>query len=321
MNFCKILSWVLFGLLCSQLAVAKDTGYTITATIGMIGDVVAEVAGDRAEVKTLLNSGVDPHLYKPTRSDVITLQQSDVVFYHGLNLEGKMEDVFKRIQKRGKAVFGVGNLLLSEKTYALEKEEHYFDPHIWMDVRAWQKVTAIIAECLIEYDPEGAAIYRANANAYQAELEKLHQYAKESFASIPRSQAVLITAHDAFQYLGRAYGIQVKGVQGISTESETGLHDLEKKISFVVQNQIPAIFVESSVSDKNIRALIEGAAAQGHRLKIGGELFSDAMGAVGTYAGTYIGMIDHNVTTIVEALGGTVPANGLNGKLTHQSAE
>lgn len=289
--------------------------YRITATIGMLGDVVQEVVGDRAEVKTLLRSGIDPHLYKPTRSDVVALEKSDLVFYHGLNLEGKMEEVFAHLQKRGRAIVAVGNGVLTSGNYSVEKDEQHYDPHIWMDVKGWMEAVKIITDSLSDFDPEGKETFEKNAKQYLQKLQELHEYGVKSFASIPEGQRVLITAHDAFQYLGRAYGVEVQGIQGISTESEAGLQDVEKKVAFVVERKIPAIFVETSVSDKNVRALIEGAAAKGHTLVIGGELFSDAMGAVGTYEGTYLGMLDHNITTIVRALGGDAPAQGLWGKL------
>ncbi|MFL2833232.1 MAG: metal ABC transporter solute-binding protein, Zn/Mn family [Coraliomargaritaceae bacterium] len=280
--------------------------YKIVCTVGMITDIVVNLAGDYAEVEGIIGEGIDPHLYKPTRGDVIKLSQADVVFYNGLLLEGKMTDVLVGIASKGKLVKAVTEAILVETDYLLEKDDGsaYTDPHVWMDVSGWLRAIPVVAETLAVYDPENAEAYHSKAAFYAEQLEALDAYAKEAMSTIPESQRVLVTAHDAFQYLGRAYGIEVRGIQGISTESEAGVRDLEDLVDFIVERQIPAVFVESSVADKNIRALVEGARARGHAVIIGGSLFSDAMGQAGTYEGTYIGMIDRNVTTITNALGG-----------------
>ena len=280
--------------------------YKIVCTVGMITDIVVNLAGDYAEVEGIIGEGIDPHLYKPTRGDVIKLSQADVVFYNGLLLEGKMTDVLVGIASRGKLVKAVTEAILVETDYLLEKDDGsaYTDPHVWMDVSGWLRAIPVVAETLAVYDPENAEAYHIKAAFYAKQLEALDTYAKEAMSTIPESQRVLVTAHDAFQYLGRAYGIEVRGIQGISTESEAGVRDLEDLVDFIVERQIPAVFVESSVADKNVRALVEGARARGHAVIIGGSLFSDAMGQAGSYEGTYIGMIDSNVTTITNALGG-----------------
>lgn len=280
--------------------------YKIVCTVGMITDIVVNLVGDYAEVEGIIGEGIDPHLYKPTRGDVIKLSQADVVFYNGLLLEGKMTDVLVGIASRGKLVKAVTEAILVETDYLLEKDDGsaYTDPHVWMDVSGWLRAIPVVAETLAVYDPENAEAYHIKAAFYAKQLEALDTYAKEAMSTIPESQRVLVTAHDAFQYLGRAYGIEVRGIQGISTESEAGVRDLEDLVDFIVERQIPAVFVESSVADKNVRALVEGARARGHAVIIGGSLFSDAMGQAGTYEGTYIGMIDSNVTTITNALGG-----------------
>jgi len=190
------------------------------------------------------------------------------------------------------------------------------DPHVWMDVRGWMQAVPVVVETLSSFDAAHADIYAANASAYTKQLEALDAYAQQSIASIPESQRVLVTAHDAFNYLGRATGLTVRGIQGVSTESEAGVHDLENLVNYIVEQQIPAVFVETSVADKNVRALVEGANARGHAVRIGGALFSDAMGQAGTYEGTYIGMIDSNITTITRALGGEAPELGMQAKLT-----
>ena len=280
--------------------------YKIVCTVGMITDIVVNLVGDYAEVEGIIGEGIDPHLYKPTRGDVIKLSQADVVFYNGLLLEGKMPDVLVGIASRGKLVKAVTEAILVETDYLLEKDDGsaYTDPHVWMDVSGWLRAIPVVAQTLAVYDPENAEAYHSKAAFYAEQLEALDAYAKEAMSTIPESQRVLVTAHDAFQYLGRAYGIEVRGIQGISTESEAGVRDLEDLVDFIVERQIPAVFVESSVADKNVRALVEGARARGHAVIIGGSLFSDAMGQAGTYEGTYIGMIDRNITTITNALGG-----------------
>ncbi len=310
-------AWLGFGLVTvGQAAPAKlPPNYRIVTTAGMVTDIVRAVAGEKATVTGLLGEGVDPHLYKPTRDDVARLLKADVVFYSGLMLEGRMTDTFLKIARRGTPVFAVTELL--DEKYLLEPEEMqgHTDPHVWMDVGGWMAAVRVVAKSLSEIDGANAAAYGGNAEKYLRELGRLDEYARKSMASIPKERRVLITAHDAFNYFGRAYGIEVRGIQGISTESEAGVADINKLVDFLVGRKIPAIFVESSVSDKNIRALVEGCASRGHPVRIGGQLFSDAMGKPGTYEGTYVGMIDHNVTTVVRALGGQAPAGGMDGKL------
>jgi manganese/zinc/iron transport system substrate-binding protein len=315
-------SWkpVVMAALCSacvaQLTIAKP--YKAVTTVGMVADIVRQVAGERAEVTGIIGEGVDPHLYKPTRNDVVTLSRADIVFYNGLMLEGKMGDVLVRVARRGKPVYAVTEEILKQEGYVLKDGTQHDDPHVWMDVQGWIRAVAVVSKRLSEFDRDNAAAYRVNAEAYVAKLKKLDAYAREAIGSIPKSQRVLVTAHDAFSYMGRAYGLDVRGIQGLSTESEAGVQDIESLIAFLVERSIPAVFVETSVADKNVRALVEGAKARGHKVTIGGELFSDAMGKPGTYEGTYIGMIDHNVTTITRALGGEVPKRGLQGRLTRE---
>lgn len=280
--------------------------YQVVCTVGMITDVVRQVAGNYAKVEGLIGEGIDPHLYKPTRGDVVQLSAADVIFYNGLMLEGKMTDVLERVAELGKPVRAVTAAILNESDYLLNDESgsEHTDPHVWMDVSGWLKAVAVVTDALVDFDPVHADAYRKNAAAYMKILAGLDTYAKASIATIPVERRVLVTAHDAFRYLGRAYGIEVRGIQGLSTESEAGVRDIEDLVDFIVARKIPAIFVETSVADKNVRALVEGAFARGHRLEIGGTLYSDAMGPAGTYQGTYVGMIDHNVTTIANALGG-----------------
>lgn len=289
--------------------------YKVVATVGMVADIVKAIAGDRAEVTALMGAGVDPHLYTPTRDDVAKLMSADAIFYSGLKLEGRMGDTLAKMAEK-KPVSAVAEALPHE--YLLQNSDFgdHGDPHVWMDVSGWMAATKQATISLCEYDPANADAYKARSEAYLAELEKLDAYAKKSFATIPEKSRVLVTAHDAFGYMARAYGLEVHGIQGISTESEAGLQDISRLVGLLVERDIKAVFVESSVSEKNVRALIEGAKARGHEVRIGGELFSDAMGPSGTYEGTYVGMIDHNVTLITRGLGGDAPETGMQGLLT-----
>lgn len=297
-------------------AAALPSPYDIVTTCGMVTDIVRDVAGKQARVTGLIGEGVDPHLYKPNRDDVARLLKADVIFYSGLMLEGRMTDTFLKIARRGTPVFAVTELL--DEKFLLEPEEFHghTDPHVWMDVRGWTEAVRVVARSLGEVDPGNGEFYTRNAEQLAGRLRVLDEYARKAVASIPANHRVLITAHDAFNYFGRAYGLEVQGIQGISTESEAGVADINRLVDLIVHRGIPAIFVESSVSDKNVKALVEGCHARGHPVRIGGQLFSDAMGRPGTYEGTYVGMIDHNVTTIVRALGGEAPAAGLHGRLT-----
>lgn len=298
-------------------AAGADQPMTIVATTGMVADIAASVAGDRAEVQTLMGPGVDPHLYKPTRADVRRLMDADVIFYNGLLLEGQLTDALIRAATSGKKVFAVTEMLSDGDLLEPEELEGKYDPHVWMDVRAWAKTAAVVRDTLADIDPDGASTYDENAARLVAELTELDAYAERVLGSVPASQRVLVTAHDAFNYLAERYGFEVVGIQGISTESEAGVRDIERLVNLLVERSVGAVFVESTVSDRNVKALIAGAKARGHTVVIGGELFSDAMGDAGTYTGTYVGMIDHNVTTIARALGGETPDGGLHGKLQH----
>ena len=290
----------------------------ITATTGMVADIVRNVAGELAIVDQLMQSGVDPHLYQPRREDVISLNDAEIVFYNGLLLEGRMTDVLERIGTDEKPVIAVAEQVADLRD--MEKGGNMqHDPHVWMDVQRWMTAVDVVEETLSEHDPDNTATYQANAEQYRKQLEQLAQYAREMIARIPAESRILVTAHDAFGYFGDAYGIDVHGIQGISTESEAGMKDINALIDFLVERKIKAIFVETSVSDKNVRALIEGAKSRGHDIVIGGSLFSDAMGPAGTYEGTYIGMLDHNITTIVSALSDTPHNGGMQGKLGERS--
>jgi manganese/zinc/iron transport system substrate-binding protein len=289
--------------------------YKVVATVGMVANIVQAIAGDRAEVTALMGAGIDPHLYTPTRDDVAKLMAADVVFYSGLKLEGRMGDTLAKMAEK-KPVFAVADTLPKEYILFHGAFTEHGDPHVWMDAQGWMAATKQATVSLCEYDPDNAMAYKTRSAAYLIELGRLDEYARNSFSTIPAESRVLVTAHDAFGYMARAYGLEVYGIQGISTESEAGLQDISRLVGLLKDRDIRSVFVESSVSEKNVRALIEGAKARGHEVQIGGELYSDAMGPSGTYEGTYIGMIDHNVTIITRGLGGEAPETGMQGLLT-----
>ena len=281
-----------------------DRKIRVVTTTGMIADVVKNVGGDRVSVEALMGPGVDPHLYKASEGDVIRLQEADVVFYNGLHLEAQMGKVLERLNEFGKRTVAVTDkidrsLLESPPAFAGN-----YDPHVWFDVTMWMKTVDQVKETLIEMDPAHTAEYEVNAEVYLKELEALHQYVLDQADTIPADQRVLITAHDAFNYFGRAYGFDVRGLQGISTEAQAGTADVQELASFIAEKQIPAIFVESSVPQRNVEAVQAAVRARGFDVQIGGSLYSDAMGTAGTPDGTYIGMVRHNIDTIVKALSG-----------------
>lgn len=295
---------------------AAGKTWRIVTTTGMVTDIVREVAGPRAEVTALMGPGVDPHLYKPTRNDMRRLLDADLVIYSGLLLEGRMTDTFVQLANQGKRVVAVTSGLEETKLREPPEFAGHYDPHVWMDVRLWSECVHTVGEELAKFDSDHAAEYRQRAEAYRARLVELDAYVEQVIASISAAQRVLVTAHDAFGYFGARYGLEVRSVQGVSTESEAGVQDVNRLVEFLVERKLPAIFVESSVNSKNIAAVIEGCEARGVTVAIGAELYSDALGEAGTYEGTYVGMIDANATRIARALGGDAPETGWQGKLT-----
>lgn len=271
------------------------------ATIGMISDIVEQVGGERIEVSGLMGPGIDPHLYKASEGDVQRLQEADIIFYNGLHLEAKMADVFARMEGRKLTVAVTDGIDRAELLSPPEFEGAY-DPHVWFDVELWMKAVEQVRDALIDLDPESTELYRANADQYLAELRELDAYVHAQAQRLPQEQRVLITAHDAFNYFGRAYGFEVRGLQGISTATEAGTADVQDLATFITERRIAALFVESSVPPHAIEAVQQAVRARGFEVEIGGELFADAMGDAGTPEGTYIGMVRHNIDTIVGAL-------------------
>ena len=300
-----ICSWLLILVLvigCQDASQNESQGKPkVVTTTGMIADAVLNVAGDSLQVEALMGPGVDPHLYKATQGDLKKLSQADLVFYNGLLLEGKMGEVLKKLD-RIKPVIAVGNAIDTSLLLASPLYPDAFDPHIWFDVALWKQVVNKINESLQEFDPANAAYYRQNASRYLQRLDSLHQEVARQIAEIPADQRVLITAHDAFEYFGRAYSIEVRGLQGLSTLTEFGLKDITDLVQFIIDRNIKAVFVETSISERSIQAVVEGCQKRGHQVRIGGSLYSDAMGASGTPEGTYIGMVNANVQTITQAL-------------------
>jgi len=265
----------------------------------MVADLATNIGGEHVAVTSLMGAGVDPHLYKASPADVSQLNRADIILYSGLHLEGKLGELLERMSER-KPTVPAAERIAADKL--LHDEHGARDPHVWFDVSLWSEAASAVADALAEFDPPHAATYQANLKLYQERLAGLHSYAQEQLALVPADRRVLVTAHDAFRYFGRAYGVEVRGIQGISTDSEASSREVTELVGFLVERKIKAVFVETSVADQNIRALLEGCQARGHNVVIGGTLFSDAMGEAGTPEGTYEGMVKHNVDTIVKAL-------------------
>jgi manganese/zinc/iron transport system substrate-binding protein len=287
---------------------------SVVATTGMIADAAREVGGDLVDVEALMGPGVDPHAYRQTRTDIVAMNRADLVLWHGLYLEAQLEEFLLRLGE-DRPVVAVADSLPRNLLIAHDDYENKVDPHVWMNPNLWSRVVLHVRDALTERHPAGAATFAANAEAHLSDVQALARYAANVLSSVPAENRVLLTSHDAFNYFGSAYGFEVIGIQGISTESEAGLQRIAELVDLLVERDIRAVFVETSVSDRNIRALVEGAAARGHAVEIGGELYSDAMGPPGTYEGTYLGMIDHNATTIARALGGDAPERGMQDML------
>lgn len=307
----KSASWVVWLIVavlatgCAAPAGATDLTsrkVRVTSTVGMIADIVRNVGGERVEVTGLMGPGVDPHLYKPSTGDVFKLDNADIIFYGGLHLEGRMAELFEKMAASGKPAFAVSDEIDPAKLRRPPEFEGKYDPHIWFDATLWQDATRKVAKELVNLDPGSRHIYERNRDAYLAQLDELHNYTKAQIASIPAQSRVLITAHDAFGYFGAQYGLEVKGLQGTSTATEASARNVQVLSQMIADRKIKAIFVESSVPRATIEAVQKAVQSRGWDVKIGGELFADAMGAAGTLEGTYIGMVKHNVDTIVNAL-------------------
>ena len=272
-----------------------------TTTTTMITDLVRQIGGDQVEVTGLMGPGVDPHLYKASQGDVSALREANVVFYNGLFLEGQMEDILEKTGEQ-KPTVQVTEHIPEEELLDSPQYEGQFDPHVWFDATLWRTTVDPVVEQLSELDPEGASEFEQRGEEYKRQIDELDSFVEEEISSIPEEQRVLVTAHDAFNYFGRRYGMEVRGLQGISTEAEAGSRDVQELADFLAENEIKAIFIESSVPPQTIEAVQDAARNRGWELEIGGELYSDAGGDEGTEAETYTGMFRENVETITEAL-------------------
>ena len=279
----------------------SDRTINVVATTGMVGDIVSVVGGDRVEVTTLMGPGIDPHTYKASEGDVQEIGSADIIFYSGLHLEAKLAEVFEKMAESIVTV-AVAERIPEDQRIVVGTGVGAYDPHVWFDVALWSIAVEAVRDTLVEIDPAHADGYTERSGAYLIELAELDDYVAQRAATVPESQRVLITAHDAFSYFARAYDFQVLGLQGVNTATEAGAGDIQDLADFIVERQIPAIFVESSVSPRTIEALQEAVRSRGFDVQVGGSLFSDAMGDAGTPEGTYIGMVRHNIDTIAGAL-------------------
>ncbi|GGF89466.1 metal ABC transporter solute-binding protein, Zn/Mn family [Paenibacillus abyssi] len=277
----------------------EDGKINVVTTIAQIAEPVSMIGGDRVNVESLMGPSVDPHLYNATHGDIQKLEGADIVLYSGLHLEGNMTEIFEQIGK-SKPVAAIAEAIPQDKL--LRDKAGAADPHVWFDIGLWKQALGAATEALIKYSPDDAVYFETNKAKYFEQLDELQAEAQEKLALIPQDKRVLVTAHDAFGYFGRMYEMKVVGLQGLSTEDEIGISDIDETIETLMEHHIPAVFVESSINQNSIKAVIEGAASRGLDVRLGGELFSDAMGESGTAEGTYIGMYRHNVETIFHAL-------------------
>lgn len=307
----KILSFILILVIITGFASGcglkndsvNDNGkYNVVTTTTLIADLVKSIGGEYVNVKGLMGPGVDPHLYKASAGDVKLMQEANMVIYNGIHLEGKMGDIFDNLRDSDKLIAAVSDNIDESNFIDFVTNPGNYDPHIWFDVRLWKEAAKEVAEALKKLDEEHATEYDVNLEKYLGELDDLDKYIRTRAEELEEKDRVLITAHDAFNYFGNAYGFEVRGLQGISTASEAGTSDVRELATFIVQNKIKAVFVESSVPRKSIEALQEAVRAQGFEVEIGGELYSDSTGDPGTDAETYIGTFKANIDTIVDAL-------------------
>lgn len=281
----------------------NDNGkLNVVTTTTMITDLVKNVGGDSINVQGLMGSGVDPHLYKASEGDVSKLSNADIIFYGGLHLEGKLVEVFEKMQRQNIKTVAISDALDQKTLISSEYFAGNYDPHIWFDIGYWKTITEYVTKILAEADPKNKETFETNGKLYIKKLDTLESEIKSIIETLPKEKRILVTAHDAFSYFGRAYDFQVVGLQGISTATEAGVQDVQKLAAFIIEKEIKAIFIESSVPRRTIEALQAAVNSKNHQVAIGGTLYSDALGNSGTEEGTYIGMFKYNVNTIVNAL-------------------
>jgi len=302
----------LYGVACGVLVLLAACGgppvergegpLRAVATTTIVGDVVGAIGGDDVHLEVLMGPGVDPHLYKPSAGDVRRMASAEAVFLNGLHLEGKMGEVLSEMDQRGVATVAVAECLPESELFESAGYPGLHDPHVWFDVGLWARVAECTRDALIDIDPDNAEGYRTRAASYLADLAALDTWVLEHVASVQPDRRVLVTAHDAFEYFGQAYGFEVRGLLGVSTASEAGTADVQALADFIAERRIPAVFVESSVPPRYVEALTEAVASRGFDVVIGGSLYSDALGNPDGPAGSYVGTVRSNVETIVSAL-------------------
>lgn len=301
----KKLVFALLTLICFSTckeSAPSNGNLNIVTTTTLLTDLLNEVGGDKVNVQGLMGSGVDPHLYKASAGDVTKLSTADLIFYGGLHLEGKLVDVFEKMEGQNIKTIAVSDALDKKTLISSEYFASNYDPHIWFDVHNWELITTFVAQKLSEADPENKAFYEENGETYLEKLKVLDTEIKAIIETLPKEKRILVTAHDAFNYFGQAYGFEVVGLQGLSTATEAGVQDVQNLSNFIIEKKIKAIFVESSVPRRTIEALQAAVNSKNNNVEIGGTLYSDALGNAGTVEGTYIGMFKYNVNTIVDAL-------------------
>lgn len=283
--------------------VKEDTGkLNVVTTTTMITDLVNNIGGDLVNTQGLMGSGVDPHLFKASEGDVSKLVNADVIFYNGLHLEGKLVEVFEKMGSKTTNTIELGAALDKSQLIGSEYFASNYDPHVWFNIAFFKQFAKKVTAVLSEKDPENAAAFLENETLFLKKLETLEEKVLTTIETLPKEKRILVTAHDAFNYFGKNYGFNVVGLQGISTATEAGVQDVQKLATFIIENKVKAIFVESSVPKRTIEALQAAVKSKDHEVVIGGTLYSDALGSAGTVEGTYIGMFEYNVNTIVEAL-------------------
>ena len=287
---------------CGKKTNKLSNKLNVVTTTTMITDLVKNIGRDKLVVNGLMGAGVDPHLYKASEGDVSKLFNADVVIYNGLHLEGKLEEVFEKMQHQNKKTIVVSDVINKKNLIESELFASNFDPHIWFDLNIWTKITSYVTEKLAEIDGKNADFYQQNAKEYLQKLETLNKEVEIKINELPIEKRILVTAHDAFNYFGRLHQFNVVGLQGLSTATEAGVQDVQKLAKFIIKNKVKAIFIESSVPKRTIEALQEAVKSKGQEVIIGGTLYSDALGNAGTEEGTYVGMYKANVDTIVNAL-------------------
>ncbi len=280
----------------------KNAQLNVVTTTTMLTDLVKNIGGDAITVKGLMGSGVDPHLYKASEGDVNKLFNADIVFYGGLHLEGKLVEVFEKMESRGKKTVETAKAINPKELLGSDYFASNYDPHIWFNISFWKSITNYVTKELIKADPKNASVFKANCKIYLAKLSSLETNIKNTIETLPKEKRILVTAHDAFNYFGQAYDFEVVGLQGLSTATEAGVQDVQELAKFIIAKKVKAIFVESSVPKRTIEALQASVQSKGHNVTIGGTLYSDALGNKGTTEGEYIGMFTYNVNTIVNAL-------------------